>query len=85
MLYGSTAQPCSSSRCLSKLSFKRVRKTITVFRRLGELVSPSRMQELEQKYKDQGVFDYKDQTAHVRLFLGLLSIPVLLIFTRLIL
>ncbi len=79
------AQPCSSSRYLSKLSFKRVRKATAAFRRLGEIEEPSRMQELEQKYKDQGVFDYKDQTAQVGLFLGLLSIPVLLIFTRLIL
>jgi hypothetical protein len=85
MLYGSTAQPCLSSRYLSKLSFKRVRKATATFRRLGELVSPSLRQELEQEYKDRGVFEFKDQTAQVRIFLVLLSIPLLLIFTHLIL
>ncbi len=62
-----------------------MQKTTAVFRRLGELVSPSRRQELEQMYKDQGVFDFKDQTAQVCLFLVLLTIPVSLIFTHLIL
>jgi len=69
MFCGSTAQPRSSSKCLSKLSFKRVRKTTALFRRLGELVSPRRREELEQTFRDQGIFDYTEQTAQVCLCL----------------
>lgn len=76
-LYGSTAQRYSSSRCLSKLSFMRVRKATGAFRRLGQLVSPRRKEELERKFKSQGLFDYKQQTAQVRLPSALLSIPLL--------
>ena len=66
MFYGSTAQPSSSSVCLSKLSFKRVRKATAAFRRLGELVTPRRKEELEKKFKEQGVFEFNGQTAQVR-------------------
>ena len=67
MFYGSTAQPPrSNSKCLSKLSFKRVRKATAAFRRLGELVTPRRKEELEKKFKDKGVFDFNEQTAQVR-------------------
>jgi hypothetical protein len=52
--------------CLSKLSFKRVRKATAAFRRLGQLVTPRRREELEKKFKDQGVFDFNEQTAQVR-------------------
>ena len=83
--YGSTAQPCWSSRCLSKLSFKRVRKTTGAFRRLGELVSPRRKEELEQKFKGLGVFEFREQTAQVRPRPALLSSPLVLIPTFLIL
>jgi hypothetical protein len=64
--YGSTADPCSNSMCLSKLSFKRVRKATAAFRRLGELVTPRRREELKKKFKDQGVFDFDEQTAQAR-------------------
>jgi hypothetical protein len=83
--YGSTAQHCSSSRSLSKLSFKRVRLATGAFRRLGDLVTPRRREQLEEKFKSQGLFDFMDQTAQVRLRLALLSIPLLLTPTRLIL
>jgi len=48
---------------LSKLSFERVRKATAAFRRLGELVTSRRREELERKYKDHGVFDFNEQTA----------------------
>jgi len=76
MFYDSTAQPHSNSKCLSKLSFKRVRKTTATFRRLGELVTPRRKEELEKKFKDRGVFDFDEQTAQVRPRPALLSIPL---------
>jgi hypothetical protein len=82
MSYGSTAQPRSNSKCLSKLSFKRVRKATAAFRRLGELVTPRRREELENQFKDQGVFDFDEQTAQVRPRPALLVIPLLLIPTR---
>jgi len=85
MFCGSIGQPRSNSGCLSKLSFKRVRKVTALFRRLGELVSPRRREELEQTFRDQGIFDYTEQTAQVCLCLSLLSIPLLLILTCLIL
>jgi hypothetical protein len=71
--------------CLSKLSFKRVRKATAVFRRLGQLVTPRRREELEKKFKDQGAFDFNEQTAQVHLRPALLSIPPILIPTRLVL
>jgi hypothetical protein len=81
MFYGSTAQPRSNSKCLSKLSFKRVRKATAAFRRLGELVTPKRKEELKQTYEDQGVFNFNEQTAEVHPRLALLSITPLLIST----
>ena len=57
----------SSSICLSNLSFKRVREVTSAFRRLGGLVSPGRKEELEQKFRGQGLFDFKGQTAQVSL------------------
>ena len=63
--YGSTALPRSSSRCLSKLAFKRVRKATGAFRRLGKLVSPRRREELEQEFISRGLFDYNGQTTQV--------------------
>ena len=64
--------------CLSSLSFKRVRKATAAFRRLGNIVTPRRRGELEQEYKDRGVFDFNDQTAQVRPRSALLSKPLLL-------
>jgi hypothetical protein len=83
--YGLAVQLCSSSRCLSKLSFKRVRKATGAFRRLGQLVSPRRKEELGQKFKSQGLFDFKEQTAQVCLHPSPLSIPLSLTPTRLVL
>jgi hypothetical protein len=82
MFYGSTAQPRPNSNLLSKLSFERVRKATAAFRRLGELVTSRRREELERKYKDHGVFDFNEQTAQVRPRPALLSIPLLLIPTQ---
>ena len=71
--YGSTLLPCSSSKCLSKLSFKRVKKARGAFRRLGGLVSPGRKEELEQKFISQGLFEYTEQTTQVGLRPALLN------------
>ncbi|KAH9991892.1 caspase domain-containing protein [Russula vinacea] len=51
------------NRCLSKLSFKRVKKATGAFRCLGELVPPERKEELGQRYKSLGLFDFWEQTA----------------------
>ena len=62
MLVGSIYSMCSMAQwpnlvriasAYQKLSFKRVRKATAAFRRLGELVTPRRKEELERKFKDQ--------------------------------
>lgn len=51
------------NKCLSKLSFKRVKKATAAFRHLGALVTPGRREELKKKFQDQGIFDFNEQTA----------------------
>lgn len=40
----------------------------------GELISPRQREELEQMFRDQGIFDYTEQTVQVCLCLSLLSL-----------
>jgi len=51
------------NQCLSKLAFKRVRKAKGTFRALVEKVLPHRRKRLTQKYMEQGLFDFRPQTA----------------------
>jgi len=64
------------NRCLSKLSFKRVKKATGAFRCLGELVPPERKEELGQRYKSLGLFDFWEQTAQVCMRSALLSVAL---------
>ena len=58
--------PTSSSKCLSNLSFTRLRKATAVFRRLGELVTPGRKSVLENEFGDRGSSDFNELTTRVR-------------------
>lgn len=55
-----------SRKRLSKLAFKRVREARGAFRTVSERVSPHRRKLLEEKYRAQGFFDYKEQATLVR-------------------
>jgi hypothetical protein len=48
------------------MAFKRVRNARGTFRTLGEKLSIRRRKKLEKKYTEQGIFDFKSQTAQVR-------------------
>jgi len=49
--------------CLSKLAFKRVRKARDTFRAISEKVPDRKRKKLEKKYTEQGLFDFRSQTA----------------------
>lgn len=58
--------PTSSSKCLSKLSFTRVRKATAAFRLPGELVTPGQKSVLENEFGARGSSDFDELTTQVR-------------------
>ena len=48
-----------------KLVFKRVRIIKGTFRRICATVTPKEKENLENKYKAEGILDFKDQTLQV--------------------
>ena len=44
-----------------------MRKATALFRRLTELVTPGQREELRKEYKDEGILNFDEQTAQVRL------------------
>ena len=48
------------------MAFKRVWRAKRTFKTLGERLSDRKRNKLEKKYTEQGIFDFRSQTAHVR-------------------
>ncbi|KAI9436822.1 caspase domain-containing protein [Lactarius psammicola] len=52
-------------KCLSKMAFERLRQTKSAFKKHGAKMSPEKRQEWEEECNNQGLFEFREQTAQI--------------------
>lgn len=52
-------------KCLSKMAFKRLREIKDAFKKHSAMMSPEKREEWEEKYTNEGLFEFREQTAQI--------------------